>query len=68
VCIRVNIYKNFNTLFSRNSKIFEEGLERPDDVVEKYDDEKNFQYVPCIGEIKPIGKYPRLFLIPNTIK
>ena len=53
---RVNIYKNFSTLFSRNSKFFEEGLEQPDYVVEKYDDEKSFQYVSCIGEIKPVGK------------
>jgi hypothetical protein len=56
----VNIYKKFNILFSRNSKIFEEGLERPDYVVEKYDDEKNFQYVSCIGEIKPVDKSTRL--------
>jgi hypothetical protein len=47
-------------LFSRNSKVFEEGLERLDYVVEKYDDEKNFQYVSCIEEIKPIGKSIRL--------
>ncbi|KAG2194615.1 hypothetical protein INT46_009601, partial [Mucor plumbeus] len=38
----------------RNIKIFEEGLERPDYVVQKYDDEKNFQYVSCIGEIEPV--------------
>ena len=42
---RVNIYKTFNILFSRNSKIFEESLELLDHVVEKYDDEKNLQYV-----------------------
>ena len=47
-------------MFSRNSKVFEEGLEQPDYVVEKYDDEKNFQYVSCIEEIKPVAKSTQL--------
>ena len=29
-------------------------------VIEKYDDEKNFQYVSCIGGSKPVGKSTRL--------
>ena len=43
-------------MFSRNSKIFEEGLERPNCVVGKYDDKNNFQYISCIGKLKPAGK------------
>jgi hypothetical protein len=58
---RVNIYKSSNILFSRNSKIFKEGLEQADYVVEKYYDENNFQYVSYIGEIKPVGKPTRLY-------
>ena len=60
------MYKNYLAyylklnLFSRNSKIFEEGLKRPDSVVEKYDDEKNFQYASCIEKIKSVGKSTRL--------
>jgi hypothetical protein len=56
----VNTYRNSNTLFSRNSKIFEEDLEQLDYVVEKYDGKKNIQYVSCIGEIKPVVKFIRL--------
>jgi hypothetical protein len=58
---RVNIYKKINTLFSRNSKIFEEELERSKYVVEKDDDEKNFQYEPCVREIKLVGISTQLY-------
>ena len=36
------------------------GLRRPDYVAEKYDNEKQIQYVSCIGKIKPVGKFTRL--------
>jgi hypothetical protein len=43
-------------LFSRDSNVFEEGLERPDYAVGEYNDEKDFQWVSCIEEIKPVAK------------
>ena len=58
---RVNIYKRSNILFSRNNKIFKEGFEQADYVIENYYDENNFQYASCIGEIKPVGKPTRLY-------
>jgi hypothetical protein len=49
---------------------FEEGIERSDDyVVEKYDDEKNFQCVSYIGEIAgiflPKKQYNADMLVPS---
>jgi hypothetical protein len=44
-------------------------LNWPDCVVEKYDDEKNFQYVSCIGEVAeiylPKEQYNVSMLIPS---